>query len=90
MTKVQVSFAPASILGVYVTLTKLAFFCSASDLAGTATFRTMKKLKNATKNMELSFFLFKVSRQPGFVVAGDMILLDYSLNSRLFKFVGDA
>lgn len=90
MTKVQVSLAPVGILGVYVTLTKLAFFCSASGLAVTAALRTMKRLKNATKNMKLRFFVFKVSSQPDFAVAGHMILINYPMNPRLFKFVGEA
>jgi len=90
MTMVQMSFAPARILGAYVTLTKLAFFCSASVLTGTAALRTMKRLKNATKNRKLSFFVFKVSSQPDFVVAGHMILINYPMNPRLFKFVGEA
>ena len=84
------SFAPARILGVYITLTKLAFFCSGSDLAGTVALKTMKRLKNATKNRKVSFFVFKVSSQPDFAVAGHMILINYPMNLRLFKFVGEA
>jgi hypothetical protein len=70
-------------------LTKLAFFCSATDLAGTAMQRTMKKLKNATKNMKLRFLVLKVSRQHGFLAAGEM-KLDNPMSSHIFKCVGDA
>jgi hypothetical protein len=72
--KLHVSFVSTGILGPYVTLVKLAFLSPVSDSAGTATIRTMKKLKNATKNRELRFLVFKVSHQP--IVAGDMKLID--------------